>query len=264
MPKERLIDVLVHLGLASTKEEARAFVMAGEIYQNELRLDMPSMWIQKTEGIHLRARHLKYCSRGGLKLEGALQTFPISLTNRICMDVGASTGGFTDCCLQNGASLVYAIDVGYGLLHYRLREDPRVVLMERTNARSIQPTLFPVLPSFASMDLSFISVKTVLPAVSSCLTDEAECVILVKPQFEASKEEVGKGGIVLDPSIHKKVLHCVLSFLPSVGLSAFGLAVSPIKGTEGNKEFLLYAKKTQIQGLSESDMLEKIEQLTEN
>ncbi|MBQ3864292.1 MAG: TlyA family RNA methyltransferase [Clostridia bacterium] len=253
MAQEKLVDVLVRLGLAENIKEARALVMAGEVYQNELRLDRPALNIKNDSGIHLRNRHLRYVSRGGLKLEGALKAFPISLAGRVCMDVGSSTGGFTDCCLQNDAALVYAVDVGYGLLDYRLREDKRVVLLERTNARALQTEMFAQIPSFASMDLSFISVKTVLPAVVPCLTSDAELVILVKPQFEAARDQVEKGGLVTDPEVHRQVLEEVLSFLPKVHLVCKGLAVSPIHGTDGNTEFLLYAKKEDSMHNGEAD-----------
>ena len=259
MAAEKLTQVLVRLGLAEDEKEARAFVMAGEVYQNELRLDRPAQMMKDVSGIHLRSRHLRYVSRGGLKLEGALKAFPISLAGKVCMDVGSSTGGFTDCCLQNGASLVYAVDVGYGLLDYRLREDPRVVLMERTNARSLSPDMFENRPAFASMDLSFISVKTVLPAVVPCLAEDAEMVILVKPQFEAARGQVEKGGLITDPKVHRQVLKEVLSFLPNVRLRCMGLAKSPIHGTDGNTEFLLYARNNCMQVMQ--DMQEDTDRL---
>lgn len=239
--KKRIEEWLVERGLAKDLELARSLVMEGRVFLGQERVRLASQLAEENAELSLREKP-RYASRGGYKLERAMEAFSLRLEGLRCMDVGSSTGGFTDCMLQNGAARVYAIDVGYGLLDYRLRQDARVRVLERTNARRLSlEQIDGVLADFASMDVSFISVKTVLPAVCSCLREEARLVLLIKPQFEAEKALVGKGGIVRDPQVHRAVLEDVLGFLPTIGLTPLGLTVSPIKGMDGNTEFLLLA-----------------------
>lgn len=237
--KKRIEEWLVERGLAKDLELARSLVMEGRVFLGQERVRLASQLAEENAELSLREKP-RYASRGGYKLERAMEAFSLRLEGLRCLDVGSSTGGFTDCMLQNGAARVYAIDVGYGLLDYRLRQDARVRVLERTNARRLSlEQIDGVLADFASMDVSFISVKTVLPAVCSCLREEARLVLLIKPQFEAEKALVGKGGIVRDPQVHRAVLEDVLGFLPTIGLTPLGLTVSPIKGMDGNTEFLL-------------------------
>lgn len=239
--KKRIEEWLVERGLAKDLELARSLVMEGRVFLGQERVRLASQLAEENAELSLREKP-RYASRGGYKLERAMEAFSLRLEGLRCLDVGSSTGGFTDCMLQNGAARVYAIDVGYGLLDYRLRQDARVRVLERTNARRLSlEQIDGVLADFASMDVSFISVKTVLPAVCSCLREEARLVLLIKPQFEAEKALVGKGGIVRDPQVHRAVLEDVLGFLPTIGLTPLGLTVSPIKGMDGNTEFLLLA-----------------------
>ena len=239
--KKRIEEWLVERGLAKDLELARCLVMEGRVFLGQERVRLASQLAEENAELSLREKP-RYASRGGYKLERAMEAFSLRLEGLRCLDVGSSTGGFTDCMLQNGAARVYAIDVGYGLLDYRLRQDARVRVLERTNARRLSlEQIDGVLADFASMDVSFISVKTVLPAVCSCLREEARLVLLIKPQFEAEKALVGKGGIVRDPQVHRAVLEDVLGFLPTIGLTPLGLTVSPIKGMDGNTEFLLLA-----------------------
>ena len=239
--KKRIEEWLVERGLAKDLELARSLVMEGRVFLGQDRVRLASQLAEENAELSLREKP-RYASRGGYKLERAMEAFSLRLEGLRCLDVGSSTGGFTDCMLQNGAARVYAIDVGYGLLDYRLRQDARVRVLERTNARRLSlEQIDGVLADFASMDVSFISVKTVLPAVCSCLREEARLVLLIKPQFEAEKALVGKGGIVRDPQVHRAVLEDVLGFLPTIGLTPLGLTVSPIKGMDGNTEFLLLA-----------------------
>ncbi len=241
--KIRADDWLVLHRLAQDKSLAERLVMEGRVFLLQERIAVASQLIEETQTLSVREAP-RYVSRGGYKLEKAMQEFPISLKDKRCLDIGSSTGGFTDCMLKNGARHVYAVDVGYGLLDYSLRQDERVTVLERTNARRLQlAQIDGEAADFASMDVSFISVKTVLPAVCGCLSAEADLVILVKPQFEAPRQKVGKGGIVRDRAVHAEVLMDVLGFLPSVGLKAGGLTVSPIKGMDGNTEFLLFATR---------------------
>ncbi len=239
--KKRIEEWLVERGLAKDLELARSLVMEGRVFLGQERVRLASQLAEENAELSLREKP-RYASRGGYKLERAMEAFSLRLEGLRCLDVGSSTGGFTDCMLQNGAARVYAIDVGYGLLDYRLRQDARVRVLERTNARRLSlEQIDGVLADFASMDVSFISVKTVLPAVCSCLREEARLVLLIKPQFETEKALVGKGGIVRDPQVHRAVLEDVLGFLPTIGLTPLGLTVSPIKGMDGNTEFLLLA-----------------------
>ena len=241
--KERL-DILVQSrGLASSREQAKAFIMAGEIFVDGVREDKPGDRFESDADIVFRGKSLPYVSRGGLKLEKALKIFPLSLEGKVCLDIGASTGGFTDCMLQNGAAKVFAVDVGYGQLAYKLRVDERVVCMEKTNVRYLTLEQLGEAADFASVDVSFISLKLVLPALYPLLKDEAELVCLVKPQFEAGREKVGKKGVVRDPAVHREVLEQTVGFAQASHFAVTGLDFSPIKGPEGNIEYLMFLRK---------------------
>lgn len=243
MKRERLDEALVRLQIADTVEKARAIIMEGRVFQNGQRLDKPALPLKTDAGLVVKGDKIPYVSRGGLKLERAIRAFALDLSGLICLDVGSSTGGFTDCMLQNGAQRVFSVDVGYGLLDWKLRNDPRVTVLERVNARNLSPELLGgCAADFASMDVSFISVRTVLPAVRTCVREGAHLAVLVKPQFEARREQVGKGGIVRDPQVHREVLLGVIAAAPGMGFAPLGLAVSPIRGAEGNVEFLLHLR----------------------
>ena len=241
--KTRLDVYLTEQGLVSSREKARAVIMAGEVYVNDQKADKAGQTVSETDTVEVRADSLRYVSRGGLKLEKAMAHFPISLTGKICMDIGASTGGFTDCMLQNGASKVYAIDVGYGQLAWSLRTDERVVNLERTNIRYVTENEVPEPIDFASVDVSFISLKLVLPVAYERLRDGGEMVCLIKPQFEAGREKVGKGGVVRDKETHIEVIENVVTFAREIGFSVLELDFSPVKGPKGNIEYLLYISK---------------------
>ncbi|GFN30554.1 TlyA family RNA methyltransferase [Paenibacillus xylaniclasticus] len=239
--KERIDVLLVEQGFYESREKAKAAVMAGLVLVDGERMEKSGMKVLRTASITVKGAPHPYVSRGGLKLEKAIKHFGIQLQDRIMLDIGASTGGFTDCALQNGASLVYAIDVGYNQLDYSLRSDERVRVMERTNFRHMQPgDLDGPQPTFASIDVSFISLKLILPALSGLLANGGEVVALIKPQFEAGREKVGKSGVVREPSVHEEVLSTVLQFAGSEGYQFKGLTFSPITGGEGNIEFLAY------------------------
>ncbi len=242
--KERLDVLLVKQGLADSREKAKVLIMAGDVYVNGQKEDKAgSTFDEEKSNIEVRGKTLPYVSRGGLKIEKALKVFPINLEGRICMDIGASTGGFTDCMLQNGASKVYSIDVGHGQLDWKLRNDDRVVCMEKTNFRYLTPADLPETPSFASCDVSFISLTKILEPAFNILGSNSYMVCLIKPQFEAGKEKVGKKGVVRDPKVHEEVVKKVIEFADSVGFEILDLDFSPIKGPEGNIEYLLYLGK---------------------
>lgn len=243
--KERLDVILVKQGLAKSREAAKAIIMAGNVFVAGQREDKAGTMFE-TEGLDLLVKEnpLKYVSRGGLKLEKALQEFPLSLSGAICMDIGASTGGFTDCMLQNGAAKVYAIDVGHGQLDWKLRNDARVVCMEKTNFRYVTSEQIPGVIDFASVDVSFISLSKILPAAYPLLKSGGEMVCLIKPQFEAGREKVGKKGVVRDASVHEEVIRAVSEFTVADGFLILGLTYSPIKGPEGNIEYLMHIRKT--------------------
>ena len=243
MKKIRLDQLVFDLGLAESRERAKTTVMSGLVFVNGQRADKPGMQVSPDIKVEVKGTALPYVSRGGLKLEKALKVFPIDVKDKVCIDCGASTGGFTDVLLKNGAAKVYSVDVGYGQLAWSLRNDERVVNMERTNIRYISSELIPEPLDICVMDLSFISVKLVLPAVCALLKDNAQLVCLIKPQFEAGREEVGKKGVVRDKAVHLSVIESVLSFAPTVGMTVMGLDFSPIKGPEGNREYLCYMKK---------------------
>ena len=245
MRKERIDVLLVEKGLCETREKAKAAVMAGLVYVGTERCDKPGTKVPEDVALTVKGELHPYVSRGGLKLEKAICEFGVDLQNKVMMDIGASTGGFTDCALQHGARMVYAIDVGYGQLAWSLRQDPRVVVMERTNFRHLDPAQFEYeMPDFASIDVSFISLRLILPVLYQFLKQGGEVLALVKPQFEAGKENVGKNGIVRDPKTHQDVIVSILSFAQTIGFELIGLSYSPITGGEGNIEFLLHARKS--------------------
>ena len=251
--KERLDVLLVKRGLAPSREKAKALIMAGDVFVENQREDKPGSTFPDESKIEVRGNKLKYVSRGGLKLEKALAVFPVSPNGRVCMDIGASTGGFTDCMLQNGAAKVYAVDVGYGQFAYQLRQDERVVCMEKTNIRYVTPDQIDDAISFASVDVSFISLTKVLPPVKLLLTNDADMVCLIKPQFEAGREKVGKKGVVRDPAVHREVIETIVSFASEAGFEIKGLDFSPVKGPEGNIEYLLWIRNGGQQEMTEEN-----------
>ena len=240
MKKERLDVLMVQRNLAESREKAKALIMSGIVYVNGQKEDKAGTSFEETVQIEVRGNTLKYVSRGGLKLEKAMSRFGVQLAGKVCMDVGASTGGFTDCMLQNGAVKVYAVDVGHGQLAWKLRNDDRVICMEKTNIRYVTPEDIGDRIEFASIDVSFISLTKVLGPVKQLLTDEGQVVCLIKPQFEAGREKVGKKGVVREKSVHLEVIEMVSDYARSIGFGILGLEFSPIKGPEGNIEYLLY------------------------
>ena len=240
--KERLDVLLVKKNLAESREKAKAVIMSGIVYVDGQKEDKAGSMFEDTALVEVRGSTLKYVSRGGLKLEKAMEQFGVGLSGKVCMDVGASTGGFTDCMLQNGAKKVYSVDVGHGQLAWKLRNDERVVCMEKTNIRYVTPEEIPERIQFVSIDVSFISLTKVLGPVQVLMEPEGDVVCLIKPQFEAGREKVGKKGVVRDPAVHLEVIQMVASFAGSIGLEALHLDFSPIKGPEGNIEYLLHLK----------------------
>ncbi len=246
MQKKTRLDVAVfEQGYAPSREKAKAIIMAGIVYVNNQKVDKAGFELKEGDVLEVRGKTLQYVSRGGLKLEKAMQEFPITLEGKICMDVGASTGGFTDCMLQNGAVKVYSVDVGYGQLAWKLRTDERVVNLERTNFRYATREQIPDEVDFASVDVSFISLKHILPNLNTLLAPDGQAVCLIKPQFEAGKEKVGKKGVVRDLNVHLEVVENVIKLALENGFSVMGLQFSPIKGPEGNIEYLIYLNKSQ-------------------
>lgn len=242
--KERLDVLLVKQGLAQSREKARAVIMAGDVFVDGQREDKAGTSFDESKvHIEVRGTALKYVSRGGLKLEKAMNQFGLTLDGKVCMDIGASTGGFTDCMLQNGAVKVYSVDVGHGQLAWKLRNDERVVCMEKTNFRYMTPTDIADKLDFASVDVSFISLTKILLPARNLLKDGGQMVCLIKPQFEAGREKVGKKGVVREPEIHEEVVHKILDFADLVGFHILNLEFSPIKGPEGNIEYLVYLEK---------------------
>ncbi len=241
--KERLDVLLVKGGFAESREKAKAIIMSGNVFVNNNREDKAGQTFDEKAIIEVRGNTLKYVSRGGLKLEKAMANFDVSIEGKICMDVGASTGGFTDCMLQNGAVKVYSVDVGHGQLAWKLRQDERVVCMEKTNIRYVTNEDIPDLIDFSSIDVSFISLTKVLGPVRNLLTDNGQVVCLIKPQFEAGREKVGKKGVVRDKKVHIEVIEMVVEFAKSIGFNVLNLDFSPIKGPEGNIEYLLHIEK---------------------
>ena len=240
MKKERLDVLMVQRNLAESREKAKALIMSGIVYVNGQKEDKAGTSFEETVQIEVRGSTLKYVSRGGLKLEKAMSRFGVQLAGKVCMDVGASTGGFTDCMLQNGAVKVYAVDVGHGQLAWKLRNDDRVICMEKTNIRYVTPEDIGDRIEFSSIDVSFISLTKVLGPVKQLLTDNGQVVCLIKPQFEAGREKVGKKGVVREKSVHLEVIEMVMDYARSIGFGILGLEFSPIKGPEGNIEYLLY------------------------
>ena len=244
MEKVRLDCLMMDNGLAQSRERAKAMIMAGQVYIDNQKCDKAGLFVPADTKIEVRGDTLKYVSRGGLKLEKAMEVFPVTLEGKTTMDIGASTGGFTDCMLQNGAIKVYAVDVGYGQLAWKLRNDERVVNLERTNIRYVTKEQINDCLDFASIDVSFISLKLVLPVAKELLSDDGEIVALIKPQFEAGREQVGKKGVVRDIKVHKEVIKKVLGYIEELGMFASGLSYSPVKGPEGNIEYLVWITKT--------------------
>ncbi len=241
--KERLDILLVKRNLAPSREKAKAMIMAGNVFVDNQREDKAGASFDESVSIEIHGSTLRYVSRGGLKLEKAMERFGLDLTGMVCMDIGASTGGFTDCMLQNGASKVYAVDVGYGQFAWKLRQDDRVVCMEKTNIRYVKPEDIGEPLDFASVDVSFISLTKVLGPAGELLKDGAQMVCLIKPQFEAGREKVGKKGVVRDPKVHLEVVERIISFVRETGFSVLHLDYSPVKGPEGNIEYLIHIMK---------------------
>lgn len=248
----RLDSVIFEKGFSDSREKAKALIMAGVVYVNNQKADKPGMSVKDTDSIEVRENPLKYVSRGGLKLEKAMSSFPIELGGKVCADIGASTGGFTDCMLQNGAALVYAIDVGYGQLAWKLRNDERVINLERTNFRYVTKEQIPKELQFASVDVSFISLSIIIPALYPLMCEKGQAVCLIKPQFEAGKDKVGKKGVVRDPDVHKEVIFKILDVMINNGFSVLGLEFSPIKGPEGNIEYLIFIEKSGQPAISDT------------
>ena len=244
MKKVRLDQLVFDLGLTESRERAKTTIMSGQIFVNGQRVDKPGTAVDPAVKIELRGEALPFVSRGGYKLDKALKVFPVDPAGKICLDCGASTGGFTDVLLQHGAKKVYAVDVGYGQLAWKLRTDERVVNLERTNLRYVTDEQIPEPVDLAVMDVSFISIRLVIPAVKALLRPDADFICLIKPQFEAGREEVGKKGVVRDSAVHERVIQEILDFVPTVGLTAVGLDYSPIKGPEGNIEYLCHLKNS--------------------
>ena len=238
--KKRLDVLLTERGLAESRQKAQGLIMSGLVYADGQRADKAGTRVAEDAALEIRGAALPYVSRGGLKLEKAMSAFPVSLDGKICADIGASTGGFTDCMLQNGAARVYAVDVGYGQLAWKLRKDPRVVCLERTNARYITREQIPEELGFFSVDVSFISLRLILPALRPLLRRDGQGVCLVKPQFEAGREKVGKKGVVRDPAVHREVLEQFLRHARETGFTVKGLDFSPVRGPEGNIEYLAF------------------------
>ena len=241
--KIRLDQYLVQNGLVQSRERAKALIMAGVVFVNQQKVDKAGEMIKEDAVVEVRGHDIGYVSRGGLKLEKAMKCFPLTPNGKVCMDIGASTGGFTDCMLQNGAAKVYAVDVGYGQLDWRLRNDGRVVCLERTNARYLTHEQIPEELDFASIDVSFISLKLIFPALYQLLRYGGEVACLIKPQFEAGREKVGKKGVVRDPKVHLEVLESFLTYAKDNAFTVLGVTYSPIRGPEGNIEYLGYLKK---------------------
>ena len=242
--KERLDVLLVKKGLAPSREKAKAIIMSGIVYVDNNKEDKAGTSFDENCNIEVRGKTLKYVSRGGLKLEKAIDVFKVDVSGKICMDVGASTGGFTDCMLMNGAVKVYSVDVGHGQLAWKLVTDERVVVMDKTNIRYLTPDMIDDEIGFASVDVSFISLTKVLLPLKALLEDDAKAVCLIKPQFEAGKEKVGKKGVVRDKSVHAEVIENTVNYAMSIGFDILDISFSPVKGPEGNIEYLMYIQKT--------------------
>ncbi|MGP1544492.1 MAG: TlyA family RNA methyltransferase [Candidatus Fimenecus sp.] len=241
-----------------SRSKAAAIIMEGLVYVNGIKVNKAGYFVKSDDIVYVKSEKIPYVSRGGLKLEKALEVFPIDLNGRVCVDIGASTGGFTDCMLQNGAKKVFSVDVGYGQLAWKLRSNPSVVVMERTNFRYVNPESFSEIINFVACDVSFISLKIILPVVYEVLSENGLGVFLIKPQFEAGREKVGKKGVVRDISVHLEIVENIVKFASETGFSVEGLSFSPIKGPQGNIEYLLFIKKCFNQNMLESDKIKKI------
>ena len=262
--KERLDILLVNQGYAQSREKAKAIIMAGNVYVNGQKEDKAgTMFDESKITLEVRGALLKYVSRGGLKLEKAMKSWDISLSGAVCMDIGASTGGFTDCMLQNGASKVYSVDVGHGQLAWKLRNDERVVCMEKTNFRYMVPEDIPDKLDFASVDVSFISLTKILVPARNLLKDNGEMVCLIKPQFEAGRDKVGKKGVVRERSVHEEVVRKILDYADSIGFDILHLEFSPIKGPEGNIEYLIHIQKKPEKAKEKINWEDTIRQIVE-
>lgn len=262
--KQRLDVVLAERNLTKSREHARALIMAGQVYVNGRKETKAGTFVAEDADITVKEEVIPFVSRGGLKLEMALKTFPISLTGAVVADIGASTGGFTDCMLKAGAEKVYAIDVGYGQLDWGLRNDNRVAVMERTNARYMEPSWYASPLDFASIDVSFISISKILPALCPCMTLEGQVVSLVKPQFEAGRGKVGKNGVVTDPATHREVCLAAMHYALQAGFQVYGFTFSPIRGPKGNIEFLMWlGKGDKVPVIQEKSFDEIIQQIVE-
>lgn len=268
--KERLDVILVKQGHALSREKAKAIIMSGNVYVNGQKEDKAGTFFDEAKiALEVRESALRYVSRGGLKLEKAMERWSLKLEGNVCMDIGASTGGFTDCMLQNGAARVYAVDVGRGQLAWKLRNDPRVVCMEQTNFRYMVPGDIPETLDFASVDVSFISLTKILIPARNLLRTGGEMVCLIKPQFEAGREKVGKKGVVRDPGVHEEVIGKIIDYADSIGFSVLHLEYSPVRGPEGNIEYLLHLKKQEepsanLRELSERDAEERLRAVVES
>lgn len=259
--KERLDILLVNKNLVSSREKAKTVIMTGNVFVNGEREDKPGTKFDIKSDIIIKSNPNPYVSRGGLKLDKAVTEFNLDLSDKVCIDVGASTGGFTDCMLQNGAKKVYSIDVGYGQFAWKLRQDERVVCMEKTNIRYVTPEQIPDKADFVSIDVSFISLTKILVPIKALLNDEAELICLIKPQFEAGREKVGKKGVVRDSNVHKEVIDKVINYSMSIDFNIKSLSFSPIKGPEGNIEYLLFlttGKKDYIQINEIEELIETV------
>lgn len=258
--KKRLDALMFEQGLAESREKAKTLIMLGNVYVDNQKSDKPGTMLPVGTAIEVRGHGLRYVSRGGLKLEKAIGLYSLDLSGMVCMDIGASTGGFTDCMLQNGAKKVYSVDVGYGQLAWKLRTDPRVVNLERTNVRYLSAEQVPDRIDFFSVDVSFISLTLVLPVARTFLSENARALCLIKPQFEAGRENVGKKGVVRDTAVHEQVILKIQDFVLAHGFSVLGLTFSPVKGPEGNIEYLIYLQKSeQPENLSGQSIQELVE-----
>lgn len=256
--KTRLDIAVFEQGFTESRAKAGALIMAGQVYVNGQKVLKSGVTVKPTDKIEVRGEKMPFVSRGGYKLDKAIKAFSLNLTDCVCMDIGASTGGFSDCMLQNGAKKVYAVDVGYGQLAWKLRTDARVVNMERTNFRYLTARDIETLLDFASVDVSFISLKIILPVLFSLLKDGGEAVCLIKPQFEAGKENVGKKGVVRDAQVHEDVIRQITDFAYKSGFSVLNLDFSPIKGPEGNIEYLMHLKKDTEPLFTDTDIYELV------
>lgn len=243
LAKVRMDTLLYSQGVVASREKAQAMIIAGEVWVNGNRIDKPGTKVDENVEVQIQSRRIQYVSRGGFKLEGAIQDFNIDFQAKVLLDVGASTGGYTDCALQNGAAKAFALDVGYGQLDWSLRNDPRVVVIERTNIRNFTPEKLGELVDVITMDVSFISTTLIFPVLTHLLKEDGEVISLIKPQFEAGKDKVGKKGVVKDPAVHQEVLLRCIAVAGRSGLNCVGLSYSPIKGPQGNIEYFIHLKK---------------------